>query len=71
MSGRSNWGHGNNFEKRKREQKFRTAPHNATPQLIPTTISTGMFSYGAREVHPDVRAMIDAKLAAQREGEAA
>lgn len=71
MSRRSNWGHGNHFEKRNREQKFRTAPRSAPPQLIPTTISTGMFSYGAREVHPDMRAMIDAKLAAKREGEAA
>jgi len=70
MSGRSNWGHGNHHEKRKREGKFRTYSAEHPEERL---VSTSVDSNGAvvREVHPSVRAMIDAKLAAKREGEEA
>jgi len=70
MSGRSNWGHGNHHEKRKRDQKFRNwSTQHPGEQLVSTSLAPN--GSAVREVHPEVRAMIDAKLAAKREGEAA
>lgn len=64
-----NWAHGS-YEKRKRDMKFRRWNNTHSDRwIIRTAIITAMFSYPSKTVTPEMRALIDAALAARRERE--